>query len=87
MPSSLRGKCLQPTKALDPSIWPLRVKAREYIYYPKKKQEENNSNKENVPQQQAQQQCNLTVPSSSLSSPLTVSNRFGPLAGVQNLSQ
>ena len=25
-------------KALNPSIWPMRVKVREYIYYPKKQQ-------------------------------------------------
>ena len=30
-------------KALDPSIWPMRVKVREYIYYPRKHQQQQNS--------------------------------------------
>ena len=76
------------SKALDPSIWSLRVKVREYIYYLKKKQEENSAKNENVPQQQTQQQSHLSVPISSSSSiPVTLSNRFSPLAGVQNLAQ
>ena len=32
---SVRAEDLQ--KALDPTVWPMRVKVREYVYYPKKK--------------------------------------------------
>ena len=89
---SVRAEDLQ--KALDPSIWPLRVKVREYIYYPKKKTNENNSNAENQPQRTEVPQLHVQPPTSSGSSdlltptnsPLTVSNRFNGLAGVDNIS-
>ena len=32
---SVKAEDLQ--KALDPTVWPMRVKVREYVYYPKKK--------------------------------------------------
>ena len=52
-------------KALDPSIWPLRVRVREYIYYsnkPKKQQDQQTS----VPRQQQQQrQENFSIPTFS----------------------
>ena len=51
-------------KALDPSIWPLRVRVREYIYYsnkPKKQQEQQAS----VPRQQQQRQDNFSIPTFS----------------------
>ena len=39
-------------KALDPSIWPLRVKVREYIYYPKKKSNQTSDENTNSSGQQ-----------------------------------
>ena len=33
-------------KALCPDIWPMRVKVREYVYYPRKKVEDNKENEE-----------------------------------------
>ena len=55
-------------KAMDPTLWPLRVKVREYIYYKKKyispvNQSGNNSVRQNVP----------TTPA------LIVQNRFNSL--------
>ena len=37
---SVKAEDLQ--KALDPCIWPMRVKVREYIYYAKRPQQQNN---------------------------------------------
>ena len=71
------------SKALDASVWPLRVKVREYIYYPKKR---------NPPQQQDKQDLDVVtdtvmaaagVTDSAVSPPeLTVSNKYGVLAEV-----
>ena len=71
------------SKALDASVWPLRVKVREYIYYPKKR---------NSPQQQDKQALDVVtdtvmaaagVTDSAVSPPeLTVSNKYGVLAEV-----
>ena len=41
---SVRAEDLQ--KALDPAVWPLRVKVREYIYYPRKKTDKDKNNDE-----------------------------------------
>ena len=51
---SVRAEDLQ--KALNPSIWPLRVKVREYIYYPKKKPTDSNNDTNSRPQQNAAEQ-------------------------------
>ena len=39
----IRVKAEDLQKALNPAIWPLRVKVREYVYYSNKKQEKKNS--------------------------------------------
>ena len=81
-------------KALDPTIWPLRVKVREYIYYPKKKKVDDDSNKDNqtkssqpipdiVVQPPTPQLTNMAIDVSHAprnDETLTISNRFGPLA-------
>ena len=46
---SVRAEDLQ--KALHPTTWPIRVKVREYIYYPKKTSETNKTNSTNPTQQ------------------------------------
>ena len=45
-------------KALDPQIWALRVKVREYIYYPRKRQQNDKS--------QATEKEPVTVPTVSM---------------------
>ena len=72
-------------KALEPSIWPLRVKVRQYIYFAKKKTDEtpNANAKSSTPTQQVPQ---VLVHPPSNRSPITILNRFSPLAGIQNLT-
>ena len=68
------------SKALDPSIWPLRVKVKEYIYYPKKKTSNENSDSSYHTQQQLQQ-----IPQITTQSPSTVSRTspsFNQLTGA-----
>ena len=70
-------------KALDPSIWPLRVKVREYIYYPKKKDSQsqsqtnqiNSHNSSSNPQHAVHQQMMMNV-----QPPVVVSNRYDALS-------
>ena len=81
---SVRAEDLQ--KALNPSIWPLRVKVREYIYYPKKKPTDSNNDTNSRPQQNAaeQQVPGITLISSGSNvnpaTPLPLFNKFSSLA-------
>ena len=67
-------------KALNPSIWPMRVKVREYIYYPKKQQKngsqtQNDERKSTAPAQNDEQILQeQTTPGG-----LQVSNQFSVL--------
>ena len=45
---SVKNEDLQ--TALDPAIWPMRVKVREWIYYPKKKSKKTQHQKDGKPQ-------------------------------------
>ena len=80
-------------KALDPKIWPLRVRVREYIYYPRKKQQNGqaNSNSEQhslaVPQPSGPQPSQpptvqITPPSQqqSVCHDIPLSNRYNALS-------
>ena len=77
---SVRAEDLQ--LALNPQIWPLRVKVREYIYYPKKKSPDTSSNQVNA---QNNQQLNPSIilhpPGTSGNSELGAyfTNRFSAL--------
>ena len=76
-------------KALDPAIWPLRVKVREYIYYPKKKtdNEENKKQPNPSPNDNASMTPNQQNPILAVTgTPVEVSNRFGPLANVDGVT-
>ena len=68
------------SKALDPSIWPLRVKVKEYIYYPKKKPNNENSDQAIPTQQQSQQTPRIAVQSPNAVSSLPSS--FNQLTGI-----
>ena len=87
---SVRAEDLQ--LALDPSIWPLRVKVREYIYYPKKKTDSSDGNSSSV---ESAQQTNPSVPNITINPPvsnehvvasvepsISSMNRFSALAEV-----
>ena len=81
-------------KALDPTIWPLRVKVREYVFYPRKSKTTNSSktDPDNIASQQAQNgenqaesdRCVDTVSTvqtqGELAQSLPLSNRFDLLA-------
>ena len=71
-------------KALDPSIWPLRVKAREYIYYSsKKKQQPNDSSKpETEPSVTPPAPPAPGAQSEVLSDAVPVYNMYDPLANL-----
>ena len=69
-------------------MWPLRVKVREYIYYPRKQQKKDNNGPEEQPSQRNQevnelsdQQQNVQMPGQDL--PLPLSNRYDPLQALQ----
>ena len=68
-------------KALDPGIWPMRVKVREYIYYPKKKVQHTSSSYPNTnpanmfPTFQPTMQAGVAHSQPAI----TVSNRYDPL--------
>ena len=65
--------------SLDPSIWPMRVKVREYVYYPKKKTD-NSSNAESSIQ-------NPSIPNVTLQPPqLPVLNEGASLASTNIFS-
>ena len=75
-------------KALSPEIWPLRVKVREYIYYPRKKQNQSSLQNENkssstpsVPDTTPPPTVEITPPTQEQTVVgLSVSNRFGSLS-------
>ena len=71
-------------KALDPSIWPLRVRVREYIHYSNKPKSSQNSRKGNSSELAShsnsrlrQQSTNQDVFVNTLQVP--TANRFAPL--------
>ena len=73
-------------KALNPEIWPLRVKVREYIYYPSKPRQQNeqrrgqqNQQGQHLGQQHGQEQGQQPPQGAVDSEGLPISNRFGPL--------
>ena len=81
-------------KALNPDIWPLRVKVREYIYYSRKPKQQNQqqggqsqqqqSNQHDQQQQstqRAQQQQNVQQQAATTEG-VEVSNRYDPLLGL-----
>ena len=74
---SVRAEDLQ--KALDPQIWPLRVKVREYVYYPKKKPNENASSSQLPNSSQPQVPGIAVQPPTPTGDAIAVSNRFNPL--------
>ena len=80
----IRVKAEDLQKALNPAIWPLRVKVREYVYYSNRKQDKRNTD------QTGAQSSNNSVTQNRASSAdsgqsteqrelLTVQNRFDPL--------
>ena len=73
-------------KALNPEIWPLRVKVREYIYYPSKPRQQNeqrrgqqNQQGQHLGQQHGQEQGQQPPQGAVDSEGIPISNRFGPL--------
>ena len=63
-------------KALDPTIWPLRVKVREYVYYPKKKSNDNEEKASGQPSHPPK--VHLHAPNDGVT-PIPVANRFSSL--------
>ena len=71
-------------KALDPAIWPLRVKVRECISYTKKK----DTNQSSMPNHTRESQIpGISVNEESISSGVAVSNRFNALADDRTNNQ
>ena len=79
-------------RALAPDIWPLRVKVREYVYYPRKAKPQSQNQEENKKDQNQQevdkQDNQLSVPqpqSQQLAqvSGVKTSNMFDALANVE----
>ena len=80
-------------KALNPEIWPLRVKVREYIYYAKKRQPNPSQQEQQQKEQQQQQQQQQQLPrQKDQQQPMQVggvptSNRYDLLASDPVLGQ
>ena len=76
------------TKALDPSVWPLRVKVREYIYYPKKRDPKQKSDQSktqpsevsDTAAKQSEQQGQVSGHEVVVSPEVTLANRYDALS-------
>ena len=55
-------------KALDPQIWPLRVKVREYVYYSNKPKKQNDQNQSQTGSDGNANAPNISVPQPRLGS-------------------